>query len=702
MPAIASLVLASLGLAVLAVALAGCGGGSEGGHRGGGRPMGGVRLVFPWSETGSEAAGPQRTARITATLTDGERALASGEVTAADVADGQASLELAVPAGIVHVRASSWDVTGLQIGSAEIREQTVTAGQTTQILVSLDHVALIALTTTDLLFGPGETAKALHIRNAGRQDDELLWSLAADQPWVSFDQTSGSGEADVLVSVDRRRLAASQRDVHQATVTVRSDEYEQALQVAVTVDRGALQRERPADRHHVVVYGATPGGITAAVAAARAGSWVVLIEPRTHIGGMITSGLMVSDCVQRDSKGGLTRAFFERVGWALEPHVAEAEFERMVAEQQPRLELLRDRRLSAVEVSDGRIQSIALTDGTRLPGDYFIDATYEFDLGAMVGVPWRVGRESSAEHGESLAPAVEDEKVQSYCYRVPLTCNPDNRRRFERPPGYRIDDPLLEFAKRERLMLDEVRDLHSVFHVRWVTNAKVDVNSNRLGMLALEGLNWDYPDADPGCREGIEQQHRHYALSYLYYLQNDVATDPYFADASPQVRARLRALQREMQNWGLCRDEFVDNDNFPHQLYVREARRMQSTFVLTQRDARDDLHKPDAIAVGDYPIDSHMVDRDGDGNLWVAPGRRFEIPYRALVPPAVTNLLVVNAISSSHVGYCAVRYEPTWMAIGEAAGTAADLAGRDCLTVQDVSAEVLRGRLRRAGLVVDR
>lgn len=461
-------------------------------------------------------------------------------------------------------------------------------------------------------------------------------------------------------------------------------------------------REQPADGYHVVVYGATPGGITAAVAAARAGSWVLLVEPHAHIGGMVTSGLMISDCADYSTKGGLTRAFFERVGWKLEPHVAEAEFERMIAARAPRLELLRGRRLSGVELTDGHIEAITLDGGTRIRAEQFIDATYELDLGAMAGVPYRVGREGRDEYGESLAPAVADSKVQSYCYRVPLTSNPGNRRRFERPPGYRIDDPLLEFAKQQRLMLDDVRDLHSVFHARWVVNGKVDVNSNALGMLALEGLNWDYADADQARREEIEEQHRHYALSYLYYLQNDVATDPYFAGESPSVRARLRALQREMQNWGLCRDEFVDNESFPYQLYVREARRMRSAFVLTEHDARGNVYKPDSIALGDYPIDSHMVDRDGSGHLWLTPARRFCIPYRALLPPDVRNLLVVNAISSSHVGFCAVRYEPTWMALGEAAGIAADLAGRDGLRVQGVNPRVLRNMLKRAGQVVDR
>ncbi len=461
-------------------------------------------------------------------------------------------------------------------------------------------------------------------------------------------------------------------------------------------------RDRPAAGYHVVVYGATPGGITAAVAAARAGSWVLLVEARTHIGGMLTGGLMISDCVDHSTKGGLTRAFFERVGWKLEPHVAEAEFERMIAARAPRLELLRGRRLAGVELADGHIDAITLDGGTRIRAEQFIDATYELDLGAMAGVPYRVGREGRDEYGESLAPAVADDRVQSYCYRVPLTGDPNNRRRFERPPGYRIDDPLLEFAKQQRLMLDEVRDLHSLFHVRRAVNSKVDVNSNRLGMLALEGLNWDYPDADQARREEIEQQHRHYALSYLYYLQNDVATDPYFAGESPSVRARLRALQAEMQSWGLCRDEFVDNDNFPYQLYVREARRMKSAFVLTEHDVRANVYKPDSIALGDYPIDSHMVDRDGSGHLWLTPARRFCIPYRALVPPNVRNLLVVNAISASHVGFCAVRYEPTWMAIGEAAGIAADLAGRDGLRVQGVNPNALRNALKRAGQVIDR
>src|SRR5262249_47662298 len=186
------------------------------------------------------------------------------------------------------------------------------------------------------------------------------------------------------------------------------------------------------------------------------------------------------------------------------------------------------------------------------------------------------------------------------------------------------------------------------------------------------GANWDYPDADHATRQRIWQDHIHYTQGFLYFLAND-----------SQVP---KALQKEMRGWGLAKDEFTDTDNWPHQLYVREARRMIGAYVMSEADIMKDHEKADSVGLGSYNTDSHHVQRvvqsdgsvlnEGDFQVGVSP---YAIPYRSLTPkPAeCDNLLVTVCMSASHVAYGTVRMEPVYMILGQASGVAAALAVTD-------------------------
>jgi hypothetical protein len=221
-------------------------------------------------------------------------------------------------------------------------------------------------------------------------------------------------------------------------------------------------------------------------------------------------------------------------------------------------------------------------------------------------------------------------------------------------------------------------------------NHKTDVNNNGAVSTDDIGGSWEYPDADYRTRDRIWQAHHDYIAGFLYFLAHD-----------PRVPS---GLQSEMNRWGLARDEFVDTDHWPHQLYVREARRMVGEYVMTQKDIQTDLTKPDPIGMGSYNSDSHNVQRrpaadgaavenEGDMQVAVTP---YQIPYRVMLPKRAqaTNLLVPVCFSATHVAYSTLRMEPQYMIIGHAAGVAAKMAIAAGLAVQDVDTRALAAKLR--------
>jgi hypothetical protein len=498
---------------------------------------------------------------------------------------------------------------------------------------------------------------------------------------------------------------------------------------------GAEAATRSAD---VVVYGATAGGVIAAVAAAREGKSVLLLEPGRHVGGMVSGGLGATDTGNRAAIGGYSREFFDRVrrhyvrkygarsaqvkdcsaGFRFEPHVAENVLREMLKEA--KVEVLFGQRLAAVKKVGALLTRITTLAGDEFAARVFIDASYEGDLMARAKVSYTVGREGRAQYGESLAgvqarspahqwpvkvspfdekgkllplvqpdplakPGSGDRLVQAYNFRVCMTRRKDNQVPFPKPAGY--DPKRYELLARYLKLRPDLK-VGQLMHPVPMPNGKTDTNNNGPFSTDHIGASRDYPEADYPRRERVWRDHVEYVQGFLYFLASDAA-----------VPAKLRA---EMRSWGLAKDEFTDTGHWPHQLYVREARRMLGAYVMTQADITEKRAKDDSVGLGSYNADSHHVQRvpaPGGGVInegdFQVPVRPYAIPYRCLVPrPAeCENLLVPVCLSSSHVAYGTVRMEPVFMILGQASGVAAALALDGKTSVQKVPAEKLRAKL---------
>lgn len=482
-----------------------------------------------------------------------------------------------------------------------------------------------------------------------------------------------------------------------------------------------VAEERATDSADVAIYGATPAGISAALTAAKSDRDVLLIEPTGRIGGMITHGLSHSDFHSFEAMNGPFLDFSQRVlkyyqttygkdseqvqdcwrGTHGEPSVNLMIFEKMLAEK-PSIRIMTEHRLVEAAVVDRSITGLTFSRSNAAPvtiaARIYIDASYEGDLLAAAGVPYRVGREAKSEYNESLAPEKTDDELQGYNFRLCMTQNPDNRVPIPVPDNYRRED----YAGIVTLV--NADEFPSAFgypgrrfilkaHLPILPNGKHDINdvSKSLVRLSMPGRNRDYPEGDLSIRRRIEQEHLDWQLGLIHFVQ----TDP----ALPE------AFRKEAATWGLCRDEFEDTGHIPPQIYVREVRRMVGLRVYTEadteyasNDARARLH-PDSIAVGEYSHNCHGTSHEGPmiggkhtGEFYkgVAP---YQIPYGIIVPKKTRNLLVPTACSASHVGFCAIRLEPIWMSLGGAAGYAADMALDRKIAVQRINVEALQKRL---------
>jgi len=500
----------------------------------------------------------------------------------------------------------------------------------------------------------------------------------------------------------------------------------------------------------VLVYGATPGGCCAAIAAAREGASVILLEPTGHIGGVNTGGLCFSDSNQtvRSTVLGLFEEWHSRMEkdyrqrdvelpykvsekdnrpWTYEPHVAMRVTKAMLDEAGVRV--LPGHGLKSVDKEGPRIRQI-VTNGGEFRAKVYVDASYEGDLLAAAGVSWTIGREGRAEFGESLAgrqypkpkmaisgldaagkmlPLITttdagvaeegDRRVMVYSFRLCVTKEPANRVPFPAPAQYdpaRFEVVRRYFAQEKKPVL--LWDLYPL------PGGKFDAN-NGIGKqfsMGLVGAGNGWCEADEAGRADIWQAHREYTLELYHFLSTD-----------PAVPEELR---KQMSELGLCADEFPDYEHWSPQLYVREGRRMRGAFVLSQKDIQEQPVKEDAIVVSSFPIDSHDCQRvalpDGvvdEGTILPvrAAGQKhgvaYQIPYRSITPQAAecTNLLVPVALSCTHVAYCSVRVEPTWMILGQSAGVAAALAAKQNLSVQGLPYPALRDRLRAQKQVLE-
>jgi len=287
----------------------------------------------------------------------------------------------------------------------------------------------------------------------------------------------------------------------------------------------------------------------------------------------------------------------------------------------------------------------------------------------------------------------DDEKIQAYCFRLCLTDVEENRIPFPRPEGY---DP------------DQYELLLRVFEAGWppreqfwkfdpIPNRKTDVNNNGPFSTDDIGYSWDYPEASYERRREIVAEHEEYQKGLLYFLAND-----------PRVPADVR---EEMGRWGLPKDEFEDNGGWPHQLYVREGRRMIGEYVMTEADVLGRRETPESVGMGAYTMDSHHVQRyvredgtvENEGDIGVSVPQPYRVAYGALTPKAgqCGNLLVPVAVSSSHIAFGSIRMEPVFMILGQSAATAGAIASAEGLAVQDVPYGRLRERLLEDGQVLE-
>ncbi len=490
------------------------------------------------------------------------------------------------------------------------------------------------------------------------------------------------------------------------------------------VTRAALAVELPPVETEVCVYGGTPAGVMAAVAAARHGHTVALVDINAHTGGVVSGGLVATDMGDRRTVGGLADEFFTRIvrhyaekfgadspqlkacrnGNTFEPHVAEVVFDAMLAEQ-PRVKVfhrMRYRSLAMDPMDARRVASLTVenpADGSarKFTAKVFIDASYEGDVMAGARVPYRVGREARAEFGEYLAGVsmgpkeqrgLGDHRTMAYNYRVSITSDTANRVLFPKPANY---DPT-PFIATDGRRVKEGRAMG--FGDFFTTTEKAHPGKKYDANWGdSPGNSEGYADGDWATRDRIAARIRDHVQGRLHYLQND-----------PELP---EAFRTEARTWGLPKDEFADSGHFPFQIYVREARRMVGRHVLREQDLTQDRWKADGIATGGYGIDCHVVQllRE-DGRLVPEHTRHvacnnYDIPYRSITPPDAENLLVPVCCSATHVAYCSLRMEPVFMMLGHAAGDAAHLALADAVSVQKVDARKLREILRKESAVLD-
>lgn len=531
------------------------------------------------------------------------------------------------------------------------------------------------------------------------------------------------------------------------------------LSAAATLPHASAQ-PRPPMQADIVVYGCTSGGVIAAVEARRQKRSVLLVCRDAYLGGMTTNGLGWSDTGNHRAIGGLSLEFYRRIKryyddpavwihaprpkraenfvdgeamWQFEPQVAERIFEDWVRDAGVTLVRSQpiDRSEHGVEKIGNRVVAFRSKTGTRFVGKVFIDATYEGDLMAGAGVTFTVGREANATYGETLngvqlanttnhqftldidpyrvpgnpasgllprisaaRPAPDgtaDEKIQAYTYRMCLTDVPANRVAFPKPQGYDAE----QYALLKRYMDAGYRNFFQKFDR--IPNGKTDTNN--FGAFSFDniGMNYRYPEGSDAEREQIAREHTVYQQGLLWFMAND-----------PGVPAETRA---EMSRWGLCKDEFAGNGHWPREMYVREARRMVSDFVMAEPHLRGTKPTPRPIGMGSYNMDSHNVQRIVDargfarneGNIEVSPGRAYPISYDAIVPRKreAENLLVPVALSASHIAYGSIRMEPVFMILGQSAAAAAAIALDRGKAVQDIDYAPLRAKLMADGQILE-
>lgn len=495
------------------------------------------------------------------------------------------------------------------------------------------------------------------------------------------------------------------------------------------------------NEYDICIYGGTSSGIIAATAGARLGLKVVVIEPGRHLGGLSSGGLGATDIGNKYAVTGIAREFYRKLGahykrfesWTFEPHVAEEIFNEYA--NHPNITVIINHRLKKVDKKENKIESVQIVPskssgifpGRKIRAGIFIDCSYEGDLMASAGISYTVGREDNTTYGEqyngfqirekhqfpdsidpyiipgdSLSglvwgisdrkaekPGTGDHRVQAYNFRLCLTQDTSNWIPISKPRGYNATKyELLRRLIEQRDRKKWKHTLNSYLSIIMMPNGKTDINNNGPFSTDLIGGNYDYPEANFHKRKRIIALHENYIKGLLYFL----GYDPSLPDT----------LRKQMLSWGFAKDEFTDNNGFPHQIYVREARRMIGQYVMTEHNCLGDSVVNDGIGLAAYTMDSHncqrivvngMVKNEGDVQIGGFPP--YPVSYRSITPKKneCMNLLVPVCLSASHIAYGSIRMEPVFMVLGQSAAVAAHLAIKNHCSVQDINVSELNNIL---------
>jgi len=519
-------------------------------------------------------------------------------------------------------------------------------------------------------------------------------------------------------------------------------------------------------RADVIVYGGTSSAVVAAVQASRMEKSVILVSPDKHLGGLSSSGLGFTDTGNKTVIGGIAREFYQliyrhyqnpeswkwqkqseygnvgqgnpaidgenRTMWIFEPHAAEEAFENLISHS--KVEVHRGEflnRESGIVKKNDAIVSIKTISGNIYSGKVFIDATYEGDLMASAGVKYTIGRESGDTYKEQfngiqkgvfhhdhhfkvnvdpykipgdpssgLLPRIcpdspgengtGDKKIQAYCYRLCMTKVPENRIPITKPEGY--DSTQYELLG--RVSEKGWKEFFNKYDP--IPNLKTDVNNH--GPVGFDniGMNWDYPEASYKRRSEILKEHELYQKGLLYFITTD-----------RRIPTEVREI---MKQWGLVKDEFKDNGNWPYNIYVRESRRMLGEYVMTENEVLGKTKVPQSIGMGSYAMDSHNVQRyvtpegyvQNEGDIGVTPEKPYQIDLGSVIPKRedCTNILVPVCISSSHIAFGSIRMEPVFMILGQSSGIIASMAIDGEKSIQDLNYNDIKTKLEASGQVL--
>jgi hypothetical protein len=495
----------------------------------------------------------------------------------------------------------------------------------------------------------------------------------------------------------------------------------------------SFAQPRPVD---VCVYGGTSAGVIAAYTAKMNGKSVLLIEPGNHLGGLSSGGLGYTDIGNKYAVTGLARDFYRRIGqhygkfeqWIFEPHVAEGIFKEYIASA--KVEVLFQHRIVSATLAKGAITSIDVEnssgDGSHqvVAAKIFIDCSYEGDLMAKAKVSYRVGREANKEFSEtyngvqlrdkhqfidgidpykvkgkpesgllwgispeSLSPnGTGDTKVQAYNFRICLTNDPGNMVPITKPDDY--DSNRYELLVR-MMEKEPDRPFNLIMKPDMMPNNKTDINNNGPFSTDMIGMNYAYPEAGYDERKSIITAHENYNKGFLYFIAT-----------SKRLPAHLGT---EMRKWGYPKDEYVDNNNWSPQAYIREARRMVGEYVMTQANCEGRATVDDGVGMAAYTMDSHNIQRvvvngmvKNEGDVQIGGFPPYPISYKSLVPKKseCTNLFVPVCLSATHIAYGSIRMEPVFMVLAQSSAVAAVMAIDKRTVVQDVNVKLVQQKLR--------